>query len=400
MSTARRSRSVHTNSDERVTAGLPAAVVGALLTGRLAGASAVQDTAGRAAGRLRSLDGCGGIWRAYRARVGPDAPPVGGARPSCEEVLVTAVDAGVAALAASRSRRSWSATARTYVALTKPRIIELLLVTTVPTMFLAAGGVPNVGLVLATFVGGSLAAGSANSLNCYVDRDIDAMMGRTGHRPLATEAVTARAALIFGLVLAALSIVIMLVWVNPLATLLTAAAIAFYVFVYTIGLKRRTPSNIVWGGIAGCMPVLIAWAAVTNTLSWSALLLFLVVFWWTPPHFWALAMRFRDDYAAAGVPMLPVVADSRVVVRRMLGHSWAMVAASLVLWPVASMSVAYAVIAAGLGAAFLYETYALRSRVRAGLPDEKLRPMRLFHWSITYLTLLFVAVGIDPLLPF
>ena len=313
---------------------------------------------------------------------------------------MTVVDAGAGTLAALPARRSWGTTIRAYVALTKPRIIELLLVTTVPTMFLAADGVPHLGLVLATLLGGTLAAGSANSLNCYVDRDIDQVMGRTGHRPLATATVTAREALVFGVVLAVLSIAIMVVWVNPLATALTAGAIAFYVLIYTIGLKRRTPSNIVWGGIAGCMPVLIGWAAVTRSLSWSAMLLFLVVFWWTPPHFWALAMRFKDDYAAAGVPMLPSVADARVVVRRMLGHSCAMVGASLLLWPVAGMSVVYLLVAAGLGAAFLVEVLGLRRRVRAGLADAQLRPMRLFHWSITYLTLLFVMVGIDPLLPF
>ena len=167
-----------------------------------------------------------------------------------------------------------------------------------------------------------------------------------------------------------------------------------------MGLKRRTASNIVWGGIAGCMPVLIGWAAVTGTLAWPAWLLFGVVFWWTPPHFWALALRFRDDYAAAGVPMLPVVAEPRVVVRRMLGHSLAMVAASLVLWPVADMTVVYLLAAAVLGAIFLGSVVGLRRRVLGGLPEEQWRPMRLFHWSITYLTLLFVMVGIDPLLPF
>jgi len=313
---------------------------------------------------------------------------------------VTVVDAGTVVLATTVRRRSWRDTLRAYVALTKPRIIELLLVTTVPTMFLAAGGVPNLSLVVATLIGGTLAAGSANSLNCYVDRDIDQIMSRTGHRPLATAEVTPREALLFGLALGAASMATMLAWVNPLATALTFAAIAFYVLVYTLALKRRTPSNIVWGGIAGCMPVLIGWAAVTNSLSWAALLLFLVVFWWTPPHFWALAMRFKDDYAAAGIPMLPVVAEPAVVVRRMLGHSWAMVGASLLLWPVGGMTVAYGVVAVGLGAAFLYETYALRSRVRSGLSIERLRPMRLFHWSITYLTLLFAAVGIDALLPF
>jgi protoheme IX farnesyltransferase len=187
--------------------------------------------------------------------------------------------------------------------------------------------------------------------------------------------------------------------VIALATALTAFAIAFYVLVYTLGLKRRTASNIVWGGIAGCMPVLIGWAAVTGTLDWPAWILFLVVFWWTPPHFWALALRFRDDYAAAGVPMLPVVAEPRVVVRRMVGHSLAMVAASLVLWPVADLSVLYGAVAITLGAVFLGSVLALRRRVLGGLPEEQWRPMRLFHWSITYLTLLFVMVGVDPMLP-
>ena len=313
---------------------------------------------------------------------------------------MTAVDAGTAADAIAVDRRTLRATVAAYVALTKPRIIELLLVTTVPTMFLAADGVPDLGLVAATLIGGTLAAGSANSLNCYVDRDIDKIMRRTGHRPLATYAVSAREALVFGLVLGVLATLTMAVWVNALATLLTVTAIGFYVLIYTVGLKRRTSSNIVWGGIAGCMPVLIGWAAVTGSLSWAALVLFMVVFWWTPPHFWALAMRFRDDYAAAGVPMLPVVADDNVVVRRMLGHSWAMVGASLVLWPVAPMSWVYVLVAAALGAAFLHEGYALRARVRAGVEASRLRPMRLFHWSITYLTLLFVMVGVDPLLPF
>jgi protoheme IX farnesyltransferase len=313
---------------------------------------------------------------------------------------VTAVDAGTVVVRARGRQRTWGEAIRAFVALTKPRIIELLLVTTVPTMFLAASGVPEAGLVLATLVGGTLAAGSANSLNCYIDRDIDQIMSRTGHRPLATAQVTPREALTFGLLLGAASLATMVVWVNPLAAALTFGAIAFYVIVYTIALKRRTPSNIVWGGIAGCMPVLIGWAAVTNSLEWPALLLFLVVFWWTPPHFWALAMRFKDDYAAAGVPMLPVVAEPAIVVRRMLGHSWAMVGASLLLWPVAGMTVVYGVSAALLGAAFLFETYALRSRVRSGVADDQLRPMRLFHWSITYLTLLFAAVGIDALLPF
>jgi protoheme IX farnesyltransferase len=316
-------------------------------------------------------------------------------------VDVTVVDDAVVGAAGGHgalvSSRVWR-TLAAYVALTKPRIIELLLVTTIPTMFLAADGVPPLWLVAATLVGGTLAAGSANSLNCFVDRDIDEVMSRTGHRPLAQQQVSPRAALVFGLVLGVVALGVMAT-VNALATALTAFAIAFYVVVYTIGLKRRTASNIVWGGIAGCMPVLIGWAAVTGSLDWPAWLLFLVVFWWTPPHFWALALRFRDDYAAAGVPMLPVVAEPRVVVRRMVGHSVAMVAASLVLWPVAGLSLLYGVVATVLGAIFLGAVLALRWRVLSGVLEQQWRPMRLFHWSITYLTLLFVTVGVDPLLP-
>ncbi len=312
---------------------------------------------------------------------------------------MTAIDSRPTSVA-RRSRRGARATVRAYVSLTKPRIIELLLVTTVPTMFLAAGGVPAWSLVVATLVGGTLAAGAANSLNCYLDRDIDLVMKRTGRRPLSTATVSPREALLFGLALAAVSTAVLLVFVNVLATVLAVAAIAYYVVVYTIGLKRRTPSNIVWGGAAGCMPVLIGWAAVTGSLAWPAALLFLVVFWWTPPHFWALALRFKDDYAAAGVPMLPVVAEATVVARRMVGHSWAMVLASVALVPVAGMTPLFAAAAVVLGGVFLVEVYRLRSRIRAGLTDSRMRPMRVFHWSITYLTLLFVAVGVDPLLPF
>jgi protoheme IX farnesyltransferase len=266
-------------------------------------------------------------------------------------------------------------------------------------MFLAAGGVPAVATVIGTLIGGTFAAGAANSLNCFVDRDIDQVMSRTGHRPLATHAVTPRAALVFGLVLSVLALAVMGL-VGLLAAALTAFAIAYYVVVYTIALKRRTASNIVWGGIAGCMPVLIAWAAVTGSLSLDAWVLFGIVFWWTPPHFWSLALRFRDDYAAAGVPMLPVVAEPRVVVRRMMGHSLAMVAASLVLWQVAELTPVYLVGAVILGAVFLGSVARLRQRVLSGLPESAWRPMQVFHWSITYLTLLFVLVGIDPLLPF
>ncbi len=279
-----------------------------------------------------------------------------------------------------------------YLALTKPRIIELLLVTTVPTMVLAAQGMPSLGLVLATLVGGSLAAGSANALNCYYDRDIDVLMHRTERRPLARAAVAPRRALVFGLVLGALATVGLAFTTNVLSALLAVAAIAFYVLVYTMLLKRRTSQNIVWGGAAGCMPVLIGWSAVTDTVSWAALVLFLVIFFWTPPHFWALAMRFRDDYAAASVPMLPVVASPTVVASRIVAYSWVMVATSLLLVPLGASGLFYGVSAVVLGTVFLREAHLLRSRVRAG---DEVSPMRLFHWSITYLALLFLAVAVD-----
>jgi heme o synthase len=310
---------------------------------------------------------------------------------------VTAVDPRPSMVDAPVAVRGVRSTVAVYFALTKPRIIELLLVTTVPAMFLAAGGAPSLGLVLATLVGGSLAAGSANTLNSYLDRDIDKLMTRTGHRPLATGAVTPRAALVFGLVLGVASVVWMALLVGAPAAWLSLVAILFYVLVYTMGLKRRTSQNIVWGGAAGCMPVLIGWVAVTGSLAWAPVVLFLVVFFWTPPHYWPLSLRFADDYAAAGVPMLPVVASARVVAGRVVAYSWAMVAASVALVPVAHTTAFYAVAAAVLGAGFLAEAYALRARVRSGRPD--LRPMRLFHGSITYLTLLFVAVAVDPLLP-
>ena len=286
------------------------------------------------------------------------------------------------------------ATVGAYVALTKPRIIELLLVTTVPTMVLAAHGMPSLGLLLATLVGGSLAAGSANALNCWYDRDIDVVMHRTERRPLARQAVSPRGALVFGLVLGVLSVALLAVTTNVLSAALALAAIVFYVVVYTALLKRRTSQNIVWGGAAGCMPVLIGWSAVTGTVSWAAVVLFLVVFLWTPPHFWALAMRFRDDYAAAEVPMLPVVASPAVVAGRIVAYSWAMVAASLLLvWPLRASGALYGVVAVAVGAVFLREAYALRARVRRG----GAAPMRLFHWSITYLALLFLAVALDQL---
>ncbi len=294
-----------------------------------------------------------------------------------------------------RARGGLRATVGAYVALTKPRIIELLLVTTVPTMVLAEQGMPSLALVLATLVGGSLAAGSANALNCYYDRDIDALMHRTERRPLAAHTVAPRNALVFGLVLGVLAAVELAVTTNLLAASLAVAAIAFYVVVYTMLLKRRTSQNIVWGGAAGCMPVLIGWAAVTGSLSLAPWVLFAIIFFWTPPHYWPLAMRYRDDYAAAGVPMLPVVASDAVVAGRIVAYSWVMVVVSLLLVaPVGPSGLLYAVSAVVLGAVFLREAHLLRARVRAG---ADVGAMRLFHWSITYLALLFLAVAVDQL---
>jgi protoheme IX farnesyltransferase len=282
----------------------------------------------------------------------------------------------------------------TYVALTKPRIIELLLVTTVPAMVLAAGRLPSPVLFLGTLLFGAFAAGSANTLNCYLDRDIDVKMGRTSGRPLATGSVTPSKALVFGFALGLVATVGMWVLTNLLAAALTVAAIAFYVLVYTLVLKRRTAQNIVWGGAAGCMPVLIGWAAVTGSLSWAPVVLFGIVFLWTPPHFWALALRFRADYAAADVPMLPVVASDSVVARQITLYSWAMVGVSLLLLPVGRLDLGYGVAALALGAVFLREAHRLQRRVRAGADPA---PIRLFHWSITYLSLLSAAVLVDVL---
>ena len=293
--------------------------------------------------------------------------------------------------AASRTPRQHGSHLAAYVALTKPRIIELLLVTTLPTMVLAAGGLPPWWVVVTTMVGGSLAAGSANALNCYVDRDIDALMRRTGHRPLARNEVPPRNALVFGLLLGVASVVLIGTVTNWLAGWLTVAAIAFYVVVYTMLLKRRTSQNIVWGGAAGCMPVFIGWAAVTGSLSWAPVALFAVVFFWTPPHFWALAIRYREDYARADVPMLPVVASPLTVARQITIYSYVTVAASLVLWPLATSWI-YGAVATVAGLGLLAESHRLLHGVRTGRPTN---PMRLFHYSNSYLALLFVAVAVD-----
>ena len=285
-----------------------------------------------------------------------------------------------------------------YVGLTKPRIIELLLLTTVPVMFLAERGVPDLWLVVWTVVGGTLSAGSANALNCFYDRDIDERMRRTRRRALPRHIVEPRAALVFGLALGVASTLMLGLLVNWLSSGLALAANVFYVVGYTMILKRRTSQNIVWGGAAGCFPALIGWTAVTGELAWAPVVLFLVVFFWTPPHFWALAIRYREDYAAADVPMLPVVATSRVVARQIVVYSWVTVATSLLLWPVAGTSWLYPVVAVVLGGVFLVEAHLLRRR--AGTSDNlvTLKPMRLFHWSNMYLSLLFLGVALDPLL--
>ena len=324
-------------------------------------------------------------------------------------------------------RRSARLIARSLFLLTKPRIIELLLVTTLPTMLLAQRGVPSAWLILVTLLGGALAAGSANTLNCYIDRDIDAVMKRTSGRPLVARvggptasghgtsghgarghlarghggtgtrsgtAVKPGEALASGILLGAAATLLLGFAANWLAAALADAAILFYVFVYTIALKRRTASNIVIGGAAGCFPVLVGWAAVTGRVSWAAGVLFAVIFFWTPPHFWALAMKFRDDYATANVPMLPVVATPAKVAKKILRYSYIMVAATLLLTPYAGW--VYGCCAAILGGWFLAEAHRLRSRIATG---SGAAPMRLFHLSIVYLTLLFAAVAVTALLP-
>lgn len=296
------------------------------------------------------------------------------------------------------SRVSIRAKALAYLALTKPRVVELLLVTTAPVMILAAEGrldLPFLGVLIATLVGGSLSAGSANAFNCYLDRDIDRVMNRTKNRPLVTGELSDREALVFATVIGAVSIAVLAVFTTWLAAVLSFVAILFYVLVYTLVLKRRTPQNIVWGGIAGCMPVLIGWAAVTGSLDWAPLVLFGIVFLWTPAHYWPLSMKYRDDYAAAEVPMLAVVRTRSAVGLQVVLYAWATVACSLLLVPIAGMGWIYTAVAALSGAWFVVESHRLYA---AAIRDEEVRPMRVFHASISYLTLVFIAVGVDPLL--
>ncbi|MDR6865072.1 heme o synthase [Phycicoccus sp. 3266] len=308
---------------------------------------------------------------------------------------MTALDptARVAASPAPAKRSKAAA----YLALTKPRIIELLLVTTVPVMFLAHKGVPSLWLIVATLVGGALSAGAANTFNCVYDRDIDAEMHRTSNRPMVTGEVSPREGLVFGVVLTVLSTVWFLAFVNVLSAALSLGAIVMYAVGYTMLLKRRTRQNIVWGGAAGCMPVLIGWSAVANSVSWSAVMLFLVIFFWTPPHYWPLSMKFKDDYAAAHVPMLPVVERFVVVARQIVAYSWAMVVASLALVWVNPMGWLYLVTAVVTGGFFLAEAYRLLRAAKAGAGPTVLKPMRLFHFSISYVAILFLGVALDPL---
>ena len=292
----------------------------------------------------------------------------------------------------------WRASGLAYLALAKPRIIELLLVTTIPAMFLAAGGFPEWQLVVWTLLGGTAAAASANVFNSVLDADIDAHMRRTRRRPMALDQVSPPRALAFGAVLGVLATLILGFGANWLSAGLALVANLYYVFVYTMALKRRTSQNIVWGGIAGCFPPLIGWTAVTGQVAWPPLVLFAIVFAWTPPHTWALAFRYREDYQNAHIPMLPVVAPPAVVAWRILAYTVLTVAVSLLLWPVADTGWLYPVVALVAGSAMLAEAVALLVRARRGLVDAELKPMRLFHLSNSYLAIVFIAAAIDPLL--
>lgn len=291
--------------------------------------------------------------------------------------------------------RSFGRTLRAYVALTKPRVIELLLVTTAPAMVLAERGIPNLWLVLGTLLGGAMSAGSANAFNMYIDRDIDLLMARTKGRPIVAGDISPRAALVFAWVLGAGSIAFLWVVANALAALLSLAAILFYVLVYTLLLKRRTEQNIVWGGIAGCFPVLIGWSAVTGSLSLEPWILFLIIFVWTPAHYWPLSLRYVDDYAAASVPMLSVLRPRVAVGLQVILYAWATIIASLILIPAGNMGPLYIAVSVLVGGWFLIEAHRLYNKTVDGIDASA---MRVFHASNTYLTVLFVAVALDPLI--
>ncbi len=300
------------------------------------------------------------------------------------------------ALPRRRTEWSWS-TVGAYVALTKPRIIELLLVTTLPTMVVAQRGLPPVWLMAATLAGGALAAGGANAINMVVDRDIDRLMNRTKKRPLVTGAMTPTAALVFALSLEVAAFVELWLAVNLLSAVLAISATLFYVFVYTLWLKRRSSQNIVIGGAAGAVPVLVGWAAVTDSLAWAPVVMFAVIFIWTPPHFWSLAVRYREDYKAADVPMLPVVASMKRTTTEIVYYTVALVAVSFLLGPVAHLGWIYMITAAVLGAGFLYLVTRLWGLAQHGQVSGR-DAMRVFGFSITYLTVLFVAMAGDVLI--
>lgn len=320
----------------------------------------------------------------------PARPPVSGSLLGGAPQPVAKAAPGVRLTEARQPSVSLGAKVRGFVALTKPRIIELLLVETVPVMILAKRGWPGLWLVIVTVVGGTLSAGGANAVNMWFDRDIDSEMERTQSRPLVTGVVQPTEALVFALVVEAIAIAMLAVWVNPLSAALSFAAFLFYVFVYTIWLKRRYASNIVIGGAAGAVPVLIGWSAVTNTLSWSAWVLFALVFFWTPPHFWALAIKYRDDYSKVSVPMLPSVASDHKTTVRIIAYSAIVVACSLLLTPVGDMSWVYSAVALISGGVMMW----LSIRVHQE-PSQK-RAMALFGYSITYLSVLFAAIALDP----
>ena len=295
-------------------------------------------------------------------------------------------------------RAKWSrSTVGAYIALTKPRIIELLLVTTLPTMVVAQRGVPPIWLMAATLAGGALAAGGANAINMVVDRDIDRLMNRTKNRPLVTGAMTPTAALVFALALEVAAFVELWLAVNLLSAVLAISATLFYVFVYTLWLKRRSTQNIVIGGAAGAVPVLVGWAAVTNSLSWAPVVLFAIIFIWTPPHFWSLAVRYKEDYRAADVPMLPVVASMKRTTTEIVYYTVALVAVSFLFGPVAHLGWIYMISAAVLGAGFLYLVTRLWGLAQSDKATGR-EAMRVFGYSITYLTVLFVAMAGDVLI--
>ncbi len=284
---------------------------------------------------------------------------------------------------------------RAYVALTKPRVIELLLVTTLPTMIFAERGLPGLWLVVFTMVGGALAAGSAGAFNCYIDRDMDKLMKRTKNRPLVTGEVSPREALVFAWALGIVSIALLWFGANPLTGMLGIGAILLYVVFYTLILKRRTTQNIVWGGAAGCMPVLIAWAAVTNKVEWPAIILFMIIFLWTPPHYWPLSMKYGEDYRNASVPMLGAVAGAKLVSVQVVLYAYATVACSLLLIPVGGAGWVYTAAAVLSGIWFIVETHRLHSRAQHENVTDK-TAMKVFHGSISYLTILFLALAVDP----